>query len=59
MTYGPQSEREGECVRVQLINDEVVEEDERFTVRISSGLEGSAVVLDPKVASILIIDEDG
>lgn len=44
---------------MQIINDDVVEEDERFTVQLSSRLEGSSVRLDPKVASIFIIDEDG
>lgn len=47
------------CVRVQLVNDPEVERDKTFTIQLSSNLEGTAVVLDPKLASILIIDDDG
>jgi hypothetical protein len=58
VTFGPHSVKEGECVRVQLIDRPEVEPNERFSVRLSSDLEGSAVVLSPREASILILDDD-
>lgn len=60
VTFGPESVREGECVVVQIIKDEIVENDETFIIGLSSSLEGSAVILEPiKVASITILDDDG
>ena len=59
MTFGPRSAGAEECVQVQLINDGLVEADEKFTVKFSSRSEGSGVILDPSTVSILIIDDDG
>ena len=59
VTFGPNSATEGVCVQVELIDRPDVEKDERFSVRLSSQLENTAVILQPKEASILILDDDG
>ena len=59
VTFGPRSATEGECIRIQLIDRPDFEPDERFSVRLLSSLEGSAVLLEPKEATILILDDDG
>lgn len=56
VTFVPPSERW--CVRVILINDEDVERNEVFTVRLSNR-DDTAVTLNPRTASVRIIDEDG
>ena len=52
-------EEDKRCVRVQLVDDSVVERNEEFSVRLTSPLENTAIQLSPKSASIRIIDEDG
>ena len=48
------------CIKVHVIDSSDVEPDERFTVQLTSPLEGSGVLdLHPKSASVLIIDDDG
>ena len=59
ITFRPQSTRKRECMQIQLIDDTIVERNEQFTVRLSSQQEDSAIVLNPRGASIQILDDDG
>ena len=56
VTFVPPSVRW--CVRVLLIDDGDVEGNEVFSVRLSNR-EETAVTLNPRTASVRIIDEDG
>ena len=56
VTFVPPSARW--CVRVLIINDGDVEKNEVFSVRLSNR-EETAITLNPRTASVRIIDEDG
>ena len=53
---GPRDRR---CVGVELVDNQLVEREERFSVVLSSPLEGRGVLLDPKTVRITITDTDG
>ena len=60
MTFDPSAgPRDRRCVEVELVDNQLVEQEERFSVVLSSPLEGRGVLLDPKTVHITITDTDG